>query len=398
MSPPGASHAHSSRLANAQPSAPYRLPIPMLASLLPLAALAAVVACPATDPASPALSDVDLIVTVLDATGAPVRLSDEPSRWPAAIGARRQRSIPRLFVEDLRTRELLMGTRTDPVDPEPNIVAIRTTTGSTVGLAAWSETHGLTEAIVRVPADAESPIPVTLRFPAARATGTLRVEPDGGPERIDAEVHSLLIAAPRTGIVVAYVDGFVRSRQSDVVLPADRYLVEVDGRIPAMCGNGSPMTARFASSREVVDVAPDAITTARPRLRTGASLQPTIEVWGESESVEENADRSHEAAVGTIVPSGEPRDDEAWIAQIAVRRDGADDRGLHVRWGWDAMAYATPSQWIPCGRETYSIELLPPGEYVLTVSGPRIVTTEFPITVRADQRREPVTLRVEPRD
>ncbi|MEM1452218.1 MAG: hypothetical protein AAGI22_24135 [Planctomycetota bacterium] len=363
----------------------------MLARTLALCTLAA---C-AAEAEAPTRGQFDLIVDA-DGAPAPVRPAapDDGDVHAASYGATITDSV--LFVRDLtEDRELPLERASAGV---PHVLGLRAPAGHEVGVLVRTPPNAIAERIVHMPiGEGSGPLDVTLQLPGVRATGRLRFVVAGEPVDEWRPYDSRWLAGPETGIRFTVARGFdFEVVQRSLELPAGRYLVEMDGAHYVGCGVGSPSVTPYVAERMEVEVVAGASAIARPSLESGPHLNALIDVAGRVVAADAARETSRHAADGMWI-RGEPTASEgAWLARVTIHRPDRPTRRELVEWGWRGKPTIDAAEYAPCAEEIYSVQRFAPGDYVLTVSGPRVVTKEFPVTI-TDGESVGVTLTVEPK-
>lgn len=341
---------------------------------LRLAALLAVVACaPTTDPET-----VVMVVTIVGAEGVrpPAPLDDDVHS--AHYGRPATESV--LFARDL--------TEDRPLEPklvrrrEPNVFALHASRGHDVGVLVRSTEYGIAERVVRVPAeDSTRRIDVTLEVPEPGPTGWLRFSEREADPDAWAPRDCRWIAGPETGIVFTVARGWRWDEPATLELPAGRYRVEMDGSHWIGCGVGAPSITSYVTERMEADVRAGETTVARPSLASGPHLDLRIDVEGRGEEVAGAVVRSRWAVNGKWDGRDPTTVEDAWVARVTIHRPEDPTRRELVEWGWKGKTTVDETEFAPCGAPVYSVQRFEPGDYVLTVAGPRIATKAFPVTI-----------------
>lgn len=252
-----------------------------------------------------------------------------------------------------------------------------------LGFAAFSASRGYAETVVEAgtwapskesggePTTAPS---ITLELPAPSAAGRLElVEVGGGPGSLTVEAR-----LPLTGVVVGSDGRGRRSELGGIELPPGLFDVSVRPSQWLMCGDGAPVedTALGALCPVVIR----ANRTSRIRHRYGPARSLKVEIVLASMTAERIFEAKQTEA---YLQSGwwrQARIDEPdhWYVHATLQRKdpgtGELSKPMRLTWGWPGCFFNTERFVVPLGFDLYSIPLLAPGDYVLTVRGPRVKT------------------------
>lgn len=279
----------------------------------------------------------------------------------------------------------------------PHVLGLRAPVGHEVGVFVRTPSKALAERTVHVPTGEDpGPLDVTLQLPGVRATRRLRFVAAGEPVDEWRPYDSHWLAGPETGI------GFTVARRFDfgvvqksLELPNGRYLVEMDGTQDVGCGVGSPSVTPYVTERMEIEVVAGASAIARPSLESSPHLNVLIDVAGHRAETGAARETSRNAADGVWTRGEAIASEGAWLARVTILRPDLPTRRELVEWGWLGKPTIDAAEYAPCSEEVYSVQRYAPGDDVLTVSGPRVVTKEFPVTIM-DGESDSLSLTVEP--
>ncbi|MEM9800768.1 MAG: hypothetical protein AAGA20_10625 [Planctomycetota bacterium] len=325
--------------------------------MTPTLAVAALLALAEAQPTVP------VHVTVLMPDGAPVRFRAHRRGEPLDPAAQHAVEVRAMNLDDefplvpLELHQVEDGRLELPNGAAP---------GTRLGIAAWEPTLGYAETIVTIPENPSSTPPrveVELRFPHAGPISDVLVDPKVVEPCPSPRFHYVEVHAPRTGIRLVRTK-LSKALQARLSLPEGDYRLLVQGWFPRSSGSHAPLPDAFVTTRDVLEVRGSAPRTIRPKLVQGSKLDLRIETTG------------NPAVSATSSKAS---------ARVTLRPAGAE-REINPGWGWYGLHFAIPLPTLPISTNAYSIARLPEGNYTLTVSGPGLVTTDFPVTLPHDGR------------
>lgn len=320
-------------------------------------AVAALLAVPQAQPTTP------VQVTVLMPDGAPVRFRAHRRGEPLDPAAQHAVEVRAKNLDD---EFPLVPLELHQVDDGRLKLPNGAAPGTRLGIAAWEPTLGYAETIVTIPKDPSSTPPrveVELRFPHAGPISDVLVEPKVVEPCPSPRFHYVEVHAPRTGIRLVRTK-LSKALQARLSLPEGDYLLLVQGRFPGRRSSGVLLPDSFATTRDVLEVRGSAPRTIRPKLVQGSKLDLRIETTG---NPTESTTSSKASARVTLRPADAERE-------------------INPGWGWYGLHFAVPRSTLPIATNAYSIARLREGHYTLTVSGPGLMTTDFPVTLPHDGR------------
>lgn len=280
---------------------------------------------------------------------------------------------------------------------------------TTVGFVAFHPARGLAEEVLEPSGDpgAWSLRTVTLRLPAPAVPGLVTIdvhEPAplrSGEEPVDPEGDidfwgGYELCAPRTGIEFAWLSTF-GDRRPTVALPPGSYVLGVDARWLLICGNSPPAPHVYVDAVEPFEVRAGEPSTVAHTFERGGRLALSATVAGFEGFAAENAPRLTRC-FDSSAPDRAFGSEAAWRAareedlDTDVRVDpllhvtakltpSAGGRASFPRFDSDAQMTCGARRRAVLGSRAVTLEQLPPGEYELSLSGPRVAPWTTTVTL-----------------
>ncbi len=273
-------------------------------------------------------------------------------------------------------------------------IRLRVPTDRRLGFVAYNLQRGYDERIVEAGTwtanpGTEEPRIVSLELPAIADAGRVKLRESSG-ERAGIPSHTeVKIQVPLTGVELIREGGTELRSSEGMPMPPGKYRLAVRPYFRLMCGDGAPVPNPEAGfERDVIVVSGEA-TVVEHRYRRAMGVRPEFLIEGSTPAEAEGLARTEAYLHQGWWNYGRMDEAEHWYvhATIQVRNPetGQLSRPSRMTWGWSDCYMNTERPVAPIDVPLYSVRQYPPGDYVMTVRGPRIKTKVVAVSLPADQ-------------
>lgn len=258
-----------------------------------------------------------------------------------------------------------------------------------VGILGYSRVHGLVEKVISPQMMAgKERLAVELLVPPARPQGKLHVDMTFDFDRSHAAPEHLTLLGPLTECTVEFLTVPSSHSSVELDLPQGDYIASMWPRNenPFHCYSEGPSIPAGVQLWRPVSVISAQKSTLRHAFEFASGFSLRLDVRGREDAVADGLAELSKSLPGTIFrlfdePDGAPA--PGWTVQAVLipMAESSNWSRRRLTLAWNKRTQEMGATVAPIGTTLWTLDLVPPGEYVIELSGPWIKPASFEIAV-----------------